>query len=458
MVSLKCDNKTVEQAFTIALNDIFGNIKPYKAGILKEECGCLMAGRDYDTPWTRDTAINIGNALCFLDRNVSKNTLSSVMEHRDGKLYIGGEYWDSIIWAAGADKYIRATNDEEFIPVAYEAISNTLAYFEDTELDADCGLFRGAAVYGDGVSAYPDKYSNADSSGIIHWVKQEANVKLVAPKGVGLPMFSLSTNCCYYRGYKICAELAKHLKKDGSSFLEKAEALKDAINREFWNNERGTYDYLAKECDAQEGLGIAFAILFGVADMDKTQSILKNTVVSKHGIACLYPNFERYAALGGVGRHSGTVWPHVQSFWAQAAFIGGDKDKFLNEFSLMGEKAVKNGQFHEIYHPDTGEVYGGLQEFNNTRIGEWGSCQHQTWCATGYVSLILNCILGLNVALDHAQFTPYLPDDINTISVSNLEIGNAVFDVNVSRGCGESDEYTVNTDLNNKAVLNYFVK
>ncbi len=458
MISLTSDNKTVEIAFKIALEDTFGNIKPYKAGILEEACGCLMAGRDYDTPWTRDTAINVGNALCYLDRKTAKNTLSSVLEKRDGKIFIGGEYWDSIIWAAGAYKYIRATNDMEFTLISYEAISNTLAFFEETELDKDLGLFRGAAVYGDGVSAYPDKYSNADSSGIIHWVKQEANKDLIAKTGVGLPMFSLSTNCCYFRAYEICAELAEFLGKDGSEFLTKAEALKNAINKEFWNENNGSYDYLANECDAQEGLGIAFAILFGIADEDKTEKILSNAVISKHGIACVEPNFKRYAKLGGVGRHSGTVWPHVQSFFAQAAYFGGDDEKFLNEFKLMGEKAIKNGQFHEIYHPETGDVYGGLQEFNNERIGEWGSCQHQTWCATGYISLVLNCIFGLQVSFGFASFQPMLPQDINTISVKDLEIGGLNVDVTVTRGKGDSSPNIIYTNALGKLSLNYFVE
>ncbi len=454
MLSLTCDNKTIEKAFAIALDDTLGNIKPYCAGILEEPCGCLMAGRDYDTPWTRDTAINIGNALRFLDRQVSKNTLSSVLEKRDGKLMIGGEYWDSILWADGAFKYIEATNDEEFAEIAREAIVNTLVYFEKTELDPVCGLFRGAAVYGDGVSAYPDKYANADSSGIIHWVKQEANQHLKAPVGVGLPMFSLSTNCCYYQAYNIAA----YLSEDGTVFYDKANQLKESINRHFWNEVRGSYDYLAGECDAQEGLGIAFAILFGVASEEQTKKILENAVISKHGIACVEPNFPRYAALGGVGRHSGTIWPHVQSFFAQAAYLGGDMEKLWNEFRLMGEKAVKNGQFHEIYHPETGEVYGGLQEFDNTRIGEWGSCQHQTWCATGYISLVLNCIFGLNTAYGFATFDATLPPDVNNISLTGLEVGGLTLDITVTRGHGDNSPHVLYTATDGILSLQYFVE
>ena len=104
----------------------------------------------------------------------------------------------------------------------------------------------------------------------------------------------------------------------------------------------------------------------------------------------------------------------------------------------MAEKAVKNNEFHEIYHPDTGLPYGGLQEFDNTRIGEWGSCTHQTWSATGYISMVLYCILGAKVSEGKVEFAPYLPEGLSTFTVSGLNIGEAEFDITVVKGEGES--------------------
>ena len=43
--------------------------------------------------------------------------------------------------------------------------------------------------------------------------------------------------------------------------------MKKSINKNFWNEKRGSYDYLAGECDYAEGLGLAFAVLFGIADI-----------------------------------------------------------------------------------------------------------------------------------------------------------------------------------------------
>lgn len=53
------DNTTLNEASRIAVGNIVGNIPPYCSGLLSEERPCLMAGLDYEQPWSRDTAINI---------------------------------------------------------------------------------------------------------------------------------------------------------------------------------------------------------------------------------------------------------------------------------------------------------------------------------------------------------------------------------------------------------------
>lgn len=433
MVYFECDNKTLTKAYLIAINDAMGNVKLFKDGLLTKSEKCIIAGAGYDTPWTRDAAINVMNAFAFLDRTVSKNTLLSVLEKRNGKVYIGGQYWDAIIWTIGAYQYVIASGDTEFLELACEAVRNSLEFFEDTEFDSKKGLFRGPAVYGDGVAAYPDKYANHGSSGITSWADYPANAALKAVKGVGMPMFSLSTNCVYYESYILCAKMCEALGIDSSSYLEKAEKLKEAINKHFWNEKKGTYDYLAGECDYAEGMGLAFVILFGIAPKREAMLVLENTYITPNGIACVWPSFDRYLKLGGYGRHSGTIWPHIQGFWARAAFSLGDTYEFENELFLLAEKAVLNNQFHEIYHPITGEVYGGIQEFTNHNIGSWGSCEHQTWSATAYLSLIYYNILGADVKEGSVTFKPYLPTDVNEAVIKNFRVGGQTFDIIIVR-------------------------
>jgi hypothetical protein len=51
---LQTDDPTLDRAFVIALADVEGNIKTYRAGVLDAPARVLMAGAGYTTPWTRD--------------------------------------------------------------------------------------------------------------------------------------------------------------------------------------------------------------------------------------------------------------------------------------------------------------------------------------------------------------------------------------------------------------------
>ena len=349
-----------------------------------------------------------------------------MLEERNGSVYIGGQYWDKIIWSIGAHRLWQVTGDREFLAFAHGVIARTLAEQEAEEQDPADGLFRGAAVYGDGVSAYPEKYRNPDlSSGIIRWPGWHPDQ--AAPIGGGLPMKALSTNCVYYRTYCILTEMAAALGIPDEVSAVKAETLKTAINRAFWNPATGLYDYLCGECDAQEGLGLAFAILFGVADEAQCASIVSHAHLTPQGIPCVWPAFPPYCD-NGYGRHSGTVWPHVQGFWALAMSKLGRTDLFAHELLALARNAVRDHQFAEIYHPEDGRIYGGLQEGGGEYI-LWNSCTWQTWSATAYLSMIMDGMFGLQA--DGAQGQGRLPKEVSWARLDNLHVRGQRIDLTI---------------------------
>lgn len=445
MIYFACDDATLTDAYKVALADCFSNVKRFKGGLLTTEKEVIIAGADYTTPWTRDGSINVWNAFALLNPEVSKNTLLSLLKKSGSNYLIDGQYWDAIIWSIGAYQYILINEDKAFSRIAQNAIETTLAKFEKEEFDPADGLFRGGAVYADGIAAYPDQYANGPNSGIEGWLENPDNNDKKADTGRGLPMKALSTNCTYYQSYVILAALNEMLGKDDSDATAKAEALKKAINKAFWNEEKGTYDYLAYECDYQEAIGIAFVLLFGIADERQTALVLENTYVTEQGIACVWPSFDRYLERDGYGRHAGTIWPHGQGFWARAAFENGFVQAFESELYTLAEKAVRDGQFYEIYHPDTGEVYGGLQGFGKQDISLWGSCSHQTWSATAYLSCIYYEMMGAKIESGKVTFKPYLPAGVNEATISGMKIGDTVFDVIVVRGGDAPSEATYDT-------------
>jgi len=363
----------IAKAWRIAIGDLNTNIQRHQSGMLVRPEPCILAGLFYDKPWTRDAAINVWSGAGLLYPGAAKNTLlAQVGRDDDDRLMIIGQYWDKIIWSIGAWQYYLYTRDKEFLAFSYQVTGNTLEKLERDEFDENDNLFRGPAVYGDGVAAYPAIYTTTEISGhensysgIDQWAAE--NPGKAAHPGYGMPMKALSTNCVYAEVYRLMALMSSELERSESGqWTEKFNRINKAVNKFFWNSSAGRYNYLIDEfggCDYQESLGLAFAILFGIADSEQTQLIFEKVQVEPAGIPCVSPSFPRYKNTPeDYGRHSGTVWPHIQGFWAQACLENNQADGFLHEFNNLTKHAVRDNQFVEIYHPVTGLPYGGLQE------------------------------------------------------------------------------------------------
>lgn len=433
--ALKTNHSDVNKAFRIAIGDLMTNVQPFGGGMLESERLAILAGLNYDRPWTRDASINVWNWGASIVPGVAKNTLLCVLKKHDSTYIVGGQYWDAVIWITSAWNYYLFTGDEEFLQLAFNVAKATLQYFEQTEFDSNSNLFWGPACYGDGIAAYPDYYAAhcGTNSGIIHWPKYNET----KGPGVGIPVKTLSTNCLYYHAYTVVSKMAKHLNQSLSDYNQKAVRLKDSINQYFWDESKGSYVYLADSAvnsDHQEGLGISFAIMFGVADEVKREVLFSNAKVTKHGIACVWPSYDRYTKMGGFGRHSGTVWPHVQGFWADAAAMYGKLDIFSHELFTLAGHASRDYQFAEIYHPETGAIYGGLQE-RRGKIKLWKSTNRQTWSATAYLRMVLNGLVGIRFDLDSVRFAPQVPEKISSVSVSNVCMRQMVMDIDI-KGTG----------------------
>jgi len=437
MPGIQTDNVTLNNAWRIAIGDLAGNVVWAKAGLLKAPAPVLFAGLFYDKPWTRDAAINAWNGASLLMPEVSGNTLRSVIERKGQALTIGGDYWDAIIWSTGAWRHYLYTGDREFLALALRVTIQALTRFEAEEFDPRIGLFRGPACYGDGVSAYPDAYADAGgSSSILKWPAHNPDKR--SQPGYGLPMFSLSTNCLYYNAYRVLERMAGELglPRDPRPRAQ-AERLKRAINRHFWNARRGGYQYLTGSlgsCDRQEGLGHAFALLFGVADCRQARQVLARQHIAPAGIPCVWPAFSRYTRRDrrSYGRHSGTVWPHIQGFWAQAMAEAGRPDLFGHELRQLARHIDRDSQCVEIYHPQTGKPYGGWQEDDGKGVVLWSACRRQTWSATALIRMVLLGLIGLRIGPRGMRFAPCLPVGIGKITLSGLRYRNMMLTVSVA--------------------------
>jgi len=433
----------IAKAYRIAIGDITGNIQNHKSGVLATEQPCILAGLVYDKPWTRDAAINVWNGGGLLFPDAAKNTLlAQVGKDEEGNEIIIGQYWDKIIWSIGTWQYYLYNHDVKFLKYSYPIVKHTMSILEKDEFDIKLNLFRGPAVYGDGVAAYPKIYteSEIDShsgswSGIYVWPNENPSKKVKT--GFGMPMMALSTNCVYAETYNILSLMEKELNLNKDNLWQKKyNQMKYAINRNFWNDKNQRYDYFVDPfggCDYQEGLGHAFALLFEISEPKQIKSIMENIVVEPVGIPSVYPAFPRHKKTSdSFGRHAGTVWPHVQGFWADACLTNNNTDGFLHEFNKLTEHANRDFQFVEIYHPKTGLPYGGLQEPHLAEQTEWFCAERQTWSATAYLRMILFNIIGMEFSPAGITFNPYLPKEIESLEFGDFNYCGTTINIKIT--------------------------
>lgn len=458
---LETNNKKIDTAYRLAVATLSANILPFKDGLLAEKKSVIIAGLGcYVTPWIRDAAINTWNAGGLVCPEESLNTLKSVLKHTEAGYMIDGEYWDCIIWAVGAWWQYLYTEDKEFLRIAYEAVKNSLAFFEKTEFSEELNLFRGPACYGDGVSAYPDIYAQHGNSGIISFSVE--NKEFCEKSGVGIPIYALSTNCLYYYAYVLADKMAGEL-EISEKYVTKAEKMKAAINNIFWNDKKQTYNYIYDKfggCEAAEGMGLSFALLFDIADEKKKSAVIRNAPSTPYGFPCVYPSFSRYDTPDhmGFGRHSGTVWPHIQGFWADAMALNGETERFDREFMNQTDNAIRYYQFAEIYHPLTGEIYGGRQERGKKGISEWATEPYQTWSATAYLRNVYMDLVGMKFETEGISFAPVGTATANDISLKSVKYRNMILNIKIKGNGNAIRSFSVNGNVQHEPFISAKLK
>ncbi len=397
-------------------------------GLMAAPNSFIRAGGGYGEPWTRDASLNSWNAGSLLEPVVARNTLWAVCQKQpDGSLVLqrDNQWWDKVIWITAAWNHFKVTGDQGFLTSAYAVTQDELALMRREHFSEKYGLFQGPAFFADGIAGYPEPEcdpNNTSSFVLDHRYTKE--------------MMSLSTNCVYYNAFKCAALMATQLKrpaKEAKDYNESAAALKTAINRQLWNPAKATYGYFihgagpleGQRDETQEGMGVSYAILFGVADPSQVQSLLKSTHRSPYGITTEWPHFARFSDEKP-GRHNVIVWPNVNGMWACAAAQAGDTATFQDETENLALLDLNNGNhFFEIYNSLSGQPDGGWQG------GHWGPLTDQTWSATAYLRMMYQGLFGLDFQPDGLNFTPHLPADWGNVSLQGVHYRAATLDISL---------------------------
>lgn len=383
----------------------------------------FRAGGDYDTPWTRDAAVNTWNAGGLLLPPVARNTLLAVCvrdEKGDPIIQPDTQKWDRIVWAVGAWQYYLTTGDAEFLKIARDIVKRALTTLRAERFSREFGLFKGGSFFNDGIAGYPaDVYEpGVDSSFVGDHPRSEE-------------IMCLSTNVLYCQAYRILGEMEARLGFGGEGALAEHYALKDSIYRHFRQEDGDGFFYLVypdgRKDPSRELAGHALAALFDISP----GGVLENLHSEKFGIPSIWPPFVGLFSREKPGRHNNLIWPFLNGFYIQAAAKAGMLERVSQELGNMTRLVSGTGGcFYEIYNPYDGTVDGGWQIGGDDLRGhKWDSCVDQTWSATGYIGAILHGVFGIRIHERSVEIMPCVPEYLRDSAVRNLVIRGMGLDI-----------------------------
>ena len=385
----------------------------------------IRAGGGYDTPWTRDAAINTWTAGSLLIPRAARNTLFAVcVNDEQGKPIIqpDNQQWDRIVWAVGAWQYYLATGDQEFLSIARGIIARGLAGLHRERFCAETGLYIGGSFFNDGISGYPkDIYEPGVDHSFMGMHRKTETI------------MCLSTNCIYCEAWSILGKMNRLLGITDPEPEMRSRQLREAIVRTFWDPEEKKCSYIlypdGRKDPSQELSGISFGVLFGILPAESLEHLREE----KFGIPSILPPFPGLFSPSRPGRHNNLIWPFLNGFYIQAAANAGLEDLAAKE--LMNYTRLINSAdgIYEIYDPYDGSVNGGWQIGGDDLQGHlWDSCHDQTWSAASYIGAILQGVFGIQIREDGVAFTPCVPEYLKNSRISGLVIRGKRFNITVS--------------------------
>jgi hypothetical protein len=366
-----------------------------------------QTGEFWTYVWTRDLAYSVNLALGGFDPPRAVSSLlfkTSVLKdsvtggNRNQIIQdtgSGGSYpvsSDRVVWALGADKtlqFLPAAERETFLQQVYPILHDTIEQDRRLVFDRADGLYRGEQSFLDWrEQTYPG------------WTKN--NVLPIAMSK------ALSVNAADYFLLSTAAEYARRLGHRAEQFRyhQWAAALKQAINQQFFDADAGLYStYLLSDgiheirTHRYDLLGESLAILTGVTDLSRAQTILQNYPVGPYGPAVVWPQ-ERTVPI----YHNQAIWPFVIAFWTKAARQAGNVAAVDAGVQSLTHQAAFNLSNMENFDFASGQAQVTGQALNGPVINS----RRQLWSVAGYLSMVQDVVFGLETSWDGICFRPFV--------------------------------------------------
>lgn len=215
----------------------------------------------------------------------------------------------------------------------------------------------------------------------------------------------------------------------------RAEKLKKLFDESFWMPDRNYYAMALgkgdKQCDVVSS-NPGHLLVSGIIPIDKVTAvankIMEPGLFSGYGIRTLS---SEEIAHNPVSYHNGSIWPHDNAMTVLGMATNGRKEDAARVFE---------GLFAAGQHYDDNrlpELFCGFEKKSDSPPVSYPvSCSPQAW-ASGCLFQMLEACLGVEVVGVDGQLIikkPFLPNFLNTVSITGLPLGEGKADFSLHRG------------------------
>ena len=234
------------------------------------------------------------NNYLFFDPTIEQRTNIALIGKDPVDRHINGIVDYSFLYIIGLYEHYFTHGDKVFLTnIFHKAVS--LMRFCETRLNAD-GFIEGA----------PNDWT------FIDWSDIDKSGAVAAEQMLCI------------KAYESLGKIAEVIGLDGSEWYEKSSDMKQRIDEYFWDSEKGAYidSYSSGKRNVTRHANI-FAIMFGIATKEQTESIIKNVIKNDSVTKITTPYFEGYEldVLASLGDFK-FIEDMLDSYWGGMIRLG----------------------------------------------------------------------------------------------------------------------------------------
>ncbi len=301
-------------------------------------------------------------------------------------------------------------------------------------------------TYGDSNGDGLIDYARRDKRGLVNqgWKDSEDAIFHADGRFPEAPIALIEVQGYAYAAFLAMADLGQRLGDEGaSSWRERAEAIREAVEARFWMEEAGFYGLAI---DGQGALcspmtsNVGHLLFCGLPAPDRASRVRDRLVSGEFctgwGLRTLASGAVRFNPMS---YHNGSIWPHDTALCAAGlARYGHYADAAQVMEDLFGAATRFSFRLPELF-------CGFARTAGEPPIAYPVACMPQAWAA-GSVFMLLQACLGLEidgwadkVRIGHR----WLPQGVDRLRISALELGRRTVSLTLSRATSDNAPITV---------------